>query len=96
MAAEGIHIPAYVVHLHEQSVVEACEHLEDHSELIAYENTARRVSPKSYLKLLYGKRLVIDTAHLFSSGMARSSEDALALIKHLNLKSRIVAIHLND
>ena len=84
-----------MVHLNAQSVVDACLHAEAPGR-IAYENTSRRVSPKTYIPLLYGKRLVLDTSHIYSSGLAKTPQDALELIKHLSNKASIVAIHLND
>ena len=40
--------------------------------------------------------MVIDTAHLFCSGLARDSEAALTLIKTLKRNANILAIHFND
>lgn len=63
--------------------------------MLAFENTSAKVR-MSYIKSLVNRNLVIDTAHLFCSGLARNAETALTLIKTLSRTSTIVAIHLND
>ena len=88
-------VSAYVVHLHSRQVEQAVAHA-DQTGIVAFENTSRVVQQAAYKKLLYGKRVVIDTAHLYCSGLARDASSALELIKHLKTRASVIAIHLND
>lgn len=63
------------------------------------ENTSRTIDQDdagSYKRALLKHPLIIDTSHLYSSGIAETSEQMLGFIKKANQKKLLYGLHFND
>ena len=63
------------------------------------ENTSHIIDEEDaaiYKKKLLKHSVIIDTAHLFSSGLAETTDQMLSIIRRIHKDKRLFGLHLND
>jgi endonuclease IV len=101
--ANKLRAVAYVVHGHDcfhldriKQFISKHKHLTRHT-VIAVENTSRIVKePAAYKKKLLQFDLVLDTAHLYSSGLCANTHQMIDYMEKASANGKLVGLHLND